>query len=498
VGKVIFEIRPAKGAHLRVEVIVRDEAGGILFADRCDLASVEGRQKAAKTLCAKLRDKGVERTPEQVEAVLETKWNEFLQRRDEAEAAGPADAAGDADDVDALGRRLLEAMPPDVVAEAEALLKDPDLLARVVKGIEAVGVAGEKELATTLYLVGVSRKLPRPLAALVRGPSASGKSYVIERVASLAPPEAVIPATQMTPQALFHMPKGALRHRWVVAGERSRRRDDDAAEATRALREMIGAGRLTKLMPVKLGDRIETQMIEQEGPIAFVESTTQEQVFDEDENRLVQLFTDERPEQTRIILDRLAAESAGRRLAVDSSRTALVHHALQRLLHPRAVIIPFAEGLGRLMPYQRVEARRAFPHLLDTVRASALLHQHQRQVDEAGRVLADREDYRLAARLLEGSMARQLGGGVGAPARRFFERLQGWFGTQEFTTKEVRKKEETSRSGAYAWLQELHRAGGIEQVEPPRGSTPARWRVTVEDVCDLERRILPPEEEVFP
>src|SRR5262249_16728051 len=83
------------------------------------------------------------------------------------------------------------------------------------------------------YLAGVSRLLERPLAVIVQGPSSSGKSYVIAKVAELFPPEAVVLAHQMTPQALFHMEPGSLEHRFVVAGERSRLENDDSAEATR-------------------------------------------------------------------------------------------------------------------------------------------------------------------------------------------------------------------------------------------------------------------------
>ena len=60
-------------------------------------------------------------------------------------------------------------------------------------------------------------------------------------------------ADQMTPQALFHMEPGSLKNRFVAAGERSRKENDDTAEATRALREMISSGRLFKLMPTKEG-----------------------------------------------------------------------------------------------------------------------------------------------------------------------------------------------------------------------------------------------------
>src|SRR5262249_22984061 len=161
-------------------------------------------------------------------------------------------------------------------------------------------------LTATVYLTGTSRKLKAPLAAIVQGPSSSGKSYVVEKTAGLIPPEDTIHATQMTPQALFHMKPGSLRHKLVVGGERSRLQNDDVgAEATRALREMLSSGRLSKLMPVKgEGGLIETRLIEQDGPIAYVETTTLTRIFDEDVNRCLLLNTDEQPEQTKKIIDK--------------------------------------------------------------------------------------------------------------------------------------------------------------------------------------------------
>ena len=166
--------------------------------------------------------------------------------------------------------REIAATDREVLEDAEQLLADPALIDRISADIEAAGVAGEEDLRLTLYMIGTSRLLRRPLAGIVQGQSSSGKSYTIERVAAMFPKESVIHATQMTPQALFHAQAGSLSHRWVVAGERSRIDNDDKAEATRALREMLAAGRLSKMMPVKLGGEIKTVMIEQPGPIAFV------------------------------------------------------------------------------------------------------------------------------------------------------------------------------------------------------------------------------------
>src|SRR5262249_43708300 len=156
-------------------------------------------------------------------------------------------------------------------------------------------------------------------------------------------------ATQMTPQALFHMRPGALRHRWIVAGERSRGEDDERAEATRALREMLSDGRLSKMMPGKGGAGLENTLLEEEGPVAFAESTTLSKLFEEDENRCLMLHTDKRAEQTRRVIARTATGYRNPdRVAPD--RRIQVHHALQRMLKPFTVLVPFAERLGELFP----------------------------------------------------------------------------------------------------------------------------------------------------
>jgi len=226
-------------------------------------------------------------------------------------------------------------------------------------------------------------------------------------VASLFPPEVVIHATQMTPQALFHMKPGSLRHRFIVAGERSRAENDDTADATRALREMISSGWLTKLMPMKVRGEIQTVTIDQEGPIAYVESKLAEGYS----GVVSQNTTDQ-------IIDR--------------------HHALQRVLQECAVVAPFAGRLGELVTHKRVEARRAFPQLMSMVQASALLHQRQRQVDNDGRLVAEPDDYQLARYLLLNPLGRLLGGRLSDPAARFHTRLRERFvGGATFTRRDA-------------------------------------------------------------
>jgi hypothetical protein len=479
---------PANGQVRKRSTVRALREGKVEFADEVNVMKATDREELAGKLA--------ELTGEDADGLaklLLALFDDAMRRREAAtNAAPPPDL-----DPEAKSARLLKDTPADIKAEAEDLLHNPDLIERVSADVARQGVAGEGNLTATLYAVYSSRKLRRPLAARVRGPSTSGKSFVIDSTALLMPPEAVIFATQMTPQSLFHMKPGSLRHRLIVAGERSRSQEDEAAEATRALREMLSAGRLSKLIPLKQGNVIGTVLIEQEGPIAFVESTTQGEVFAEDENRALALYTDEQPEQTRRVLSTLAERAADPSAASAAGRVQLVHHAAQRLLERREVVIPYAPRIAAKLSADRVEARRAFAAVLSMIEALCLLYQFQRECDGDGRLIADPDDYRTAVTLLAEPMRRQLGGGIPEPARRFAGRLYDWFEDGEFTTRQAKAKEVTSRASVYVWLSDLRSAGVVEQVEAARGSKGARYRVLPPGAWPAEAAALPDAKAVF-
>lgn len=396
-------------------------------------------------------------------------------------------AKADEVDLDSQAQAALDDTPHDIKAAAEAMLTSPDLLNQIAVDLVDVGIAGERELASIVFMTGVSRLLDKPLALIAQGPSSSGKSFVVERTATLFPPESVLLAKSLTPQALVYMPSGSLRHRWVVAGERSRVEDDNTAEATRGLREMISSGKLSKLIACKgASGQIESRLVEQDGPIAYVESTTLSRIFDEDRNRCLVVNTDERSSQTRAIMQAVAQAAAG---LVTADREAIVakHHCLQRLLVRAPVVIPFAPKLCDLLSLASelpVETRRAFPMVLQMVEAITLLHQRQRDRDGDGRIVAVQTDYWNAQRLLSRAIARSVGEGVGDPARRFHERLQRLDELPEvFTAADIRRQVRASRSTVAGWLAELLDVGAIELAEPndrqPRGGRPPKaYRLT--------------------
>jgi hypothetical protein len=253
--KYQLSIVASVNGHVRkCTVFVRDRGGNTIFTDRADLADAKERQKLAATMAEKL-DINADSLSKRLDKAWYSKLDEITADREEAERQRQDETVQQhqgPEDIDERDERLLGEMPDEIQEDAAEYLRTPDLMERINKDIHALGVAGEHRLRKTLYLVGTSRKLSRPLAALAKGPTSSGKSFVIEKVSNLFPPEAKLVATSLTPQALYYMEPGRLRHVWVVAGERSRRQNEEVADVTKALREMISAGKLSKLLPVKI------------------------------------------------------------------------------------------------------------------------------------------------------------------------------------------------------------------------------------------------------
>ena len=123
------------------------------------------------------------------------------------------------------------AMPAEEQAEALALLKDPNLLDRLLADFERCGVVGEESNKLIGYLAATSRKLDAPLAVMVQSSSAAGKSSLMEAVLSFMPAEDKVQYSAMTGQSLFYMGAVDLKHKILALAEEA-----GAARASYALK----------------------------------------------------------------------------------------------------------------------------------------------------------------------------------------------------------------------------------------------------------------------
>lgn len=277
--------------------------------------------------------------------------------------------------------------------EALKLLQSPRLLDRIAADLEVVGYVGEPRNKKLAYLIGTSRLLPKPLSGIFRAQSGCGKSFLMECVAELCPPEQVHYFSRLTPQALYYLEPDALTHKLLIVDER-----DGSEEAEYPIRTLQTRRVLKLAVPVKdpNSGKIKTVVLEIHGPIAYMESTTDQRINPENANRCFELYLDESKKQTEAIFaaQRRSRTLAGWQMERQKEKTVRTHHNAQRLLRPLKIIIPFVDHIE--FPVSWLRGRRDNDRFLSLIEGLAFLHQHQRTIGTEGNteyIEASIEDY---------------------------------------------------------------------------------------------------------
>ena len=406
---------------LKVLVRVANEAGEKLDAT-VDLFSSRSRRQEAAELARRLSLKSSE---------LE-EW--FLQILAELE-----DLRGQEDSAQALFARV-EVPPMSAEQRRRALdfLTQKDLIGSILADMESLGYMGEEEAKLLGYCVSVSRKLAKPMSAIIQSGSGAGKSYLAETIRALTPPEDVVFYSRLSPQALYHMPKDYLVHKLLELEERVGGESCDYQ-----IRALQSAGILRQVIVVKDPGTGQLMVKENEvlGPMAYLETTTSMKLNAENTSRCFEIPLDESAEQTRRIHQRQKALKTKERLTATNQREAITekHHHAQRLLQQIPVVIPFVHLLT--FPDTWLRTRRDHDRFLHLIEVIAFLHQHQRSLKKhhgVEYIEATVSDYRwayfLANRVLSQSMDE---------LSRWARELLTFFETQNphwITRREVREQ----------------------------------------------------------
>jgi DNA primase len=265
---------------------------------------------------------------------------------------------------------------------ALALLKTPDLTARILADFAACGLVGEETNKLVGYLAAVSRKLDKPLGVVIQSSSAAGKSSLMDAVLAFVPEEDKVKYSAMTGQSLFYMGETNLKHKALAIVE-----EEGASRASYALKLLQSEGELTIASTGKdpnTGNLI-TQQYRVEGPVALLVTTTARDIDEELMNRCLVLSVDEGREQTRAIhqLQRDRRTLEGLIARRDKEALIALHQNAQRLLKPLAILNPYAQFLT--FPDQTTRLRRDHEKYLTLIDTIAFIHQHQRDIKSAQR-----------------------------------------------------------------------------------------------------------------
>jgi hypothetical protein len=394
---------------------------------------------------------------------------------------------------------------PEVQAEAEALLNSADLERDLLADFATLGIVAEDLLALAVFFICVSRLLPHPLSGCVQSASGSGKSFVTEAVLSLFPESTRIMATAISDQALYYLEEGALKNKILFRSERQHadpRNSAATANSGLAVREMQSSGQLRKLVTARDPDgNLVTRHIVQEGPIAFLETTTEEEIFSEDATRSLPLATDESVAQTERIQRLQQLEAMG--ATADEHRQDQVrqkHHAAQERLADLKVTVPFAEHLS--LPVSKVASRRVYPQLITLIKSIALFRQFLKPIHN-GTIEADLNDYCLARKVYLPILERQFAP-LSERARSMYEAIHAHVSQMNqmlprtFTRKEVETWCGIGTTETRKRMNALVEAGLISEASGARGvayryridSSPSSFALeALPTVEELQRRI---------
>ena len=220
----------------------------------------------------------------------------------------------------------------------QTLAHSPRILDRLQDSLQHHGVAGEARATDLVYLMMTSRWLARPGSAVLKAPSAAGKSYIVQQTLTYFPARAYYELTAMSDKVLVYG-DAPLSHRMLVIYEA----DGVSSDIQNYfIRSLLSEGRLRYETTEKRPDgSFGTRIIERAGPTGLILTTTKVALHPENETRLFSIPIDDSPEQTRRILLARAQHLGDDRSPLDD--WIALQHWLE--LGEHRVVVPFATAL---------------------------------------------------------------------------------------------------------------------------------------------------------
>jgi len=331
---------------------------------------------------------------------------------------------------------VTEDFTTEQLEEAQNLLRSPDIIDRMIKLTRRLGLTGEEDNQKLLYLSFTSRLMDSSISTIAKGPSASGKSYLVGTVLRLFPKSDVLNFSFITSKALVHR-QDDLSHKILFIMEHS-----GSEGADYSLRTLLSEGEISITLPVKNESTGNFDTVDKRIPakgLVFVETTTRDRIHHENQTRLFDLYVDESPEQTRRVLEMQSTPVTAENPEVKAEVG--VWRAAQTLLKSHVIYIPYAPELAKEFPADKTRARRDFPRLLSLIRAHVLLHQYQRDMDEQGWLVATVEDFESILPLAETVLLQSMKE-MNPKQERVLRTIENEFQQVEFSVKKLEVKAE--------------------------------------------------------
>ncbi|MEZ0007943.1 hypothetical protein ABH942_003329 [Flavobacterium sp. 28YEA47A] len=366
---------------------------------------------------------------------------------------------------------------------AEFLSKD-QLLQNIDALLEQAGIIGEQNNRKILFVVASSYKMPYPLHAMVQASSGSGKSHLINSIAECMPQDELFDTTSITSKSLYYCSDKQLNNKLLVIQDFDGL-DDDAKFALREIQSFKKLKRTT-IEKTITGSRKSVKR-EVKASLASLIATTKTEIYQDNESRTIMLGIDESIEQTMRIIQGQNKKKAGATNSEKEHEAKQLLRNCMRVLKSYQVVNPYADKIT--LPLDAKMLRRLNEQFQDFICQITILHQYQRRADAQGRLIASKEDVRLAVEIFFDAIilkVDELNGSV----RQFFDRLKEYVKkqpagtTHRFTQREIRQEMKLSKTPANNCIKLLQEMEYIKAVE---GSPNKGFRFIVSYWDNLEK-----------
>lgn len=295
-------------------------------------------------------------------------------------------------------------MSEEEKASAIELLRSEKLLFKIKEALTNQNIIGEDVNKLLLYLILTSRIMKKPISAIIKGLSSSGKTYLMTQTMTLFPPESMFVIQDATAKAFHYLEEDGLKHKMVIIGEMHG--SEDSSYTIREAQDGVGNGNLKIITVEKDADTNQMQTVERtvEGPCGFITSTTNPELHSENETRNFSIYvqvTKEKVRETGIVT---VNEYTGKDTSLPDDEILKYHNAQRCLEAGVRVRIPYVEFLIDKFPLEPVRVMRDRKRFFTIIETIALLHQFQREIYEDGEeryIVATVSDYYCGLKLLD-------------------------------------------------------------------------------------------------
>lgn len=272
---------------------------------------------------------------------------------------------------------------------------DPEFLEKIVREC-GKKIEGEQEAIRVLLICASGRLVlnaqPTSYNLLINSESGAGKDYVTSKVLELFPKDEVLKRTRISPTAFTYWNNSEKNPSWTWDGKTLYLEDaSNNVLNSEVLKTMCSGGSYATIVV----NQDAKDLLVNGKPVIIVTSASASPNA-EILRRFSLLNLDESIDQTEAIM-RKKAKFASDGISPEYNQSVKV--AL-RQLKPHNVKIPYAEAMLQDFPTQHLIIRTHWDRFLDLIKASAVLHQYQREKDEEEYLLANGQDYDVARAIL--------------------------------------------------------------------------------------------------